>query len=330
MNFPDFDRIQNEPKGSSAGAKLLKGILLILILALAAAAVAACVLYTEYVTQEDGAWIVDLTGREVSREHIEFLEDTFPNIVVRRTVDLGGIKIDNDTHSLTLTDAQGVTAESLINAAEQLPAITSLNLTGLSLSVNQYERLREAYPDAKITWLVPLGSGRIEPDTEALQLGTMEELREVLSMLNYLPMLHDIDMTGAYLTAADRAELALCRDAYGMDIIWNVTVAGTVYPWDTDSVTLSGSQVTDLTALQELTMLRELTLDGIGTGDLSPLASVTTLESITVRNMDVDDVSVLGSMYWLGSFFVKNTNITYAQLGSLQDQLPDCIIMMLE
>ncbi len=321
--------IEKENKKSPPAVRLLKGSVLLVVIALAALAVYASVMYAKYVSVEDGVRVINLTGTEVSSDDVERLREKFPDARILYEVDLGGIRVKNDITALTLTDAQNVSAERLIEAAEQLPDITTLNLTGLTVSIEQYEALRQAYPGAQVLWTVPVAGG-LSPDVIALQIKDVETMRQVLGAIKYLPQLTRLDMGGVTLSAADAAEISAAESTYGLEIIWSVMVAGEALPYNTTSLTLSGSGITDLTELYRLPMLAEVTLDGVGVTDLSPLTAITTLESITLRNMNVDGIEVLGGMHWLGSFFVKNTNVGYAQLNALQRQLPECIIMMIE
>lgn len=317
-------------KEQSVGVKIIKWAALGLLIVIAAAAVTVSVLYNRFVFGENGRWIVDLTGREsVEQGELDWLARNFPDAEVRYDVDLGGLRVENTVTSLVLTDLQGVTAEDLLAESDRLPGLKTLNLTGLSVSIEQYERLRLAWPEAAISWTVPVAGG-LSPDTVEMNLDDMNTLREIAAAKKYLPKLARIYMNGAALSDSEIRELAAQSDSYGFEVIWNVTVAGQQLPYDTTSLTLTGSHITDLTELYRLPLLAELTLDGIGTGDLSPLVSITTLEGITVRNMQVDGIGMLGQMDWLGAFYAKNTNITYAQLYELQRQLPECIVMMIE
>lgn len=328
--------LQGEKKKSSGAAKAIKWIALSVIILLAAAMVTASVLYTRFVSVEEGVWIIDLTDLEgMEQEDVDRLRERFPDAVVRRSVDLGGMQVDNDITSLTLNDSQGVSADRLIEAAEELTAVRALNLTGLSVSYEQYERLREVYPEAEIKWTVPVTAfGGLATNTVMVRPESLAALREVVAAVDYLPLLTDISMTDAQLADSELAEVKVLAEqlaAKGIEVTWGIRVAGENYPHNTTEVRFTGAcDAAALAELSRLPYLESLTLDNITTGDLSPVTSITTLESLTVCNMNIDDVMVLAGMDWLGAFYVKNTNVTQAQLNRLQDELPECIIMMLE
>jgi len=319
-----------EDVSSPVWVRIVKWTALGLVILLAAAAVVLSVLYNRFVTAEDGHWVIDLTGRQnVEQEHIDWLTERFPDAELHYEVDLGGLKVPNTAAAITLTDQQGVSADALIAAADRLTALNTINLTGLTVTTEQYDRLRLAYPGAAITWMVPVAGG-LSPDVIEMNLDDMDTLRQIAEAKKYLPKLTRIYMDGQNLSSEEVRELAAGAGSYGFEVIWNVTVMGQTMPYDTTSLTLTGPGVTDLTELYRLPMLAELTLDNIGTGDLSPLVSITTLEGLTVRNMNVNGIDVLGQMDWLGAFYAKNTNLTYGQLNALQRQLPECIVMMIE
>lgn len=319
--------IQQQEKKTPVGITVLKWSVLAIIILLAAAAVSASVQYSRYVTTTQKGTVVDLTKTdEVSPETMEWLRKAFPDALIRYNVDLDGLLVACDETSLILSDEQGVSAQCLIEAAEELPRMSSLDLSGMSLTIEEYQQLRESYPDAQIKWTVPVLGG-LSPDVTVMSVRDMASLRELVAAKEWLPALTRVDMTGTPLTTEELRELRAEAPFYGFDVDWNITVYGQIYDYDTTSVTLSGAHITDLTELYRLSGLSELTLDGVSVSDLSPLLSITTLESITLKNMEVDGIGVLGNMYWLGSFFVKNTNVSQDQLNDLQRSLPECIIM---
>lgn len=325
----DMENAAQEKK-TPVSITVLKWGVLALVILLAAAAVSLSVMYSRYVSTSEKGTVIDLTGgEEISRSQMDWLRKTFPDALIRYNIDLDGMQVACDETSLTLTDADGVSVQRLIEASEQLPRMSALDLTGLSVSFEEYAQLGESYPDAQIKWTVPVLGG-LSPDVTVMSVNDMASLRELAAAKKWLPSLTRVDMTGAMLTTEELRELSVDAPFYGFDVDWKITVYGQNYDFDTTSITLTGAHITDLSELYRLPMLADLTLDGVSVTDLSPLTAITTLESITLKNMEVDGIGVLGSMYWLGSFFVKNTNVSNGQLSDLQRRLPECIIMMIE
>ncbi len=317
-------------KKPGIAAKILKWGALALVVALAAAAVITSVEYSRHVTTTQKGTVIDLTDKgELSRSEMDWLRKAFPDALIRYNVAIGDLIIACDETALTLTDGQGVSVQQLADAAEKLPWMSSLDLTGMSMSFEDYEQIRQSYPDARVQWTVPVLGG-LSPDVTVLSVSDMASVRELAAAKKWLPALTRVDMTGTPLTNDELRELSVDAPFYGFDVDWTITVYGQICDYDTTSITLSGGHITDLSELHRLPSLSELTLDGVSVTDLSPLTSITTLQSITLKNMEVDGIGVLGNMYWLGSFFVKNTNVSWDQLNALQSSLPECIVMMIE
>lgn len=337
-NNPEYNPVilpeEEAPANTGAGLKILKGVILTVVIVLAAAMVAACILYTRYVSVENGRWVIELMYEEDGQQKAQWITEHFPDLGVRYSVDLGGIEVDSDEAVLTLTDEQGATAQRLIEAADQLPRVRWLNLTGLSVTTGQYEQLRAAYPEAEIRWMVPVNGLSVTPDITEMQVGSMEELNGLCAVLDYLPAFRHVDLAGVQLTDSQLDEvsaLAAQLDGRGIKLTWEIMVAGKFYEHTTTEVAFVGDyDADDLAELHRLPNLTSLILDNISTTDLTPVTTLTTLESLTVRNMHVDDVMVLADMYWLGSFFAVDTTIPQWQLDALQKHLPECIIMTIQ
>ena len=337
-NIPEYNSPltskDTQSAASRTGIKAAKGIVLAVVIVLAAAAVTACVLFTRLVSVENGRWLVDLTYEDNAREKAEWVGRHFPDLDVRYPVSLGGMDVASDSAVLTLTDGQGVTAGKLIEAAGELTGVRFLNLTGLTLTTGEYLQLCAAYPEAEIRWMVPVNGITIAPETAEVQLGSLEELRELCAVAEYLPQLKHIDLVGAELNDSQLAEVSATAQqlaGQGIELTWEIMIAGRFYAHTTSEVAFVGDyDADDLAQLHRLPNLTSLVLDGLSITDLSPVTALTTLESLTVRNMSVDDVMVLADMHWLGSFYAVNTTIPQWQLDALQQRLPECIIMTIQ
>ncbi len=329
------EKLKEKEKPQSKGVRIIKWVTLCLVLTLAAAAVAASVLYTRYVSVEEGVWLIDLTGTDAGDQEAERLRKLFPDAEIRLSVDIGGTSVDSNITRLIATEGKKISVDRLIEEAGRLTRLSLIDLSSVDVSFEQYNRLREAYPEAEIKWIVPVQAfGGLAPNTSAVRPADMAALREVTAALAYLPELESISMADVQLSDADLAEVKIIANqlsGQGIELAWGIRAAGQNFDHTTTEVRLSGNySAADLAELSRLPELESLTLDNIQTGDLSPLTGITTLESLTVCNMRVDDVMVLADMDWLGAFYVKNTNVSWGDLYELQRELPECIIMILE
>lgn len=306
-----------------------KTVFLIVVLIITAAAVGLCIFKARFcAASEDGGQLLDLRGCNVSDERFAELTGRYPDVELLCEVQLGKQTVRSDITMLTLTDEDEADCEQLIAAAPRFIKLSSIDLSGMTLSAEQYEAVCAAYPHIHVKWLIPAAGG-LESSVKTLTINDMEMFRQVIALKSYLPALESIDMTGFVAGDAESRELLDCMATYGLDIKWSVSVCGQHLPRDATSVTLTGEAVTDLSELSRLPKLDDLTLDGIGTGDLSPLASMDTLLGLVVRDTQIQDVTVLSGMTQLQSCLFDNAGVTRQQLNELQRALPDCIIMNL-
>jgi Leucine-rich repeat (LRR) protein len=132
--------------------------------------------------------------------------------------------------------------------------LTHLDLRGNELSRESFDRLKTALPSCEILWSVPIGGSRFDSDSAALSLDQYNE--ELPEMLAYFPALTSVTIHTPPDTAA--AETLTARYP-SLTFYWDVTIAGSAYPADTQMLDLSGS-TPDLAALKtELSQLPNLT-----------------------------------------------------------------------
>lgn len=318
--------MNNTQTSEKKGVSAVKIILLSVVILLAAAAVTTSVLYSRYCKLEDGAMVVNLSGCGYGDERINKLREKYPDVVFEWDVKIGNRTIVGDTTALELSDSDGASAEQLVAAAPALPQITSLKLSGMALSVDQYEAVRTAYPNAAVEWTVPTAGG-IPHDADSASLSDMADFRELVGMLGYLPRMRRVDMTAAQITLEDSEYLANLCTVLQLDVIWTVSVFGQSMRSDTTTLELSGEGITDLSELRYLPRLSSVSISSIATGDLSPLCSVKSLIAIRVSDVAISDFSVLQSMTWLKSVVLHNTGVTRAQAAALENAVSGCIVM---
>ena len=73
---------------------------------------------------------------------------------------------------------------------------------------------------------------------------------------------------------------------------------------------LSGTRISDLSPITNLTMLELLVLTEAGVSDISPLANLTELQSLYLMGMDISDISPLASLTGLQSLYLTGTGVS--------------------
>ena len=137
--------------------------------------------------------------------------------------------------------------------------LTSLDLRGDPISIEQYQTLAAALPSCEIRWSVPVGSQRVENDAVSAVLAC--GVSDLEAALPYLPKLADVKFST--VNPEDYAPLAALAASHpGLNMRWDVQLCGEVYPQDTVSLDLStaqadaGALATALQGLPKCTQVR--------------------------------------------------------------------------
>ena len=167
-----------------------------------------------------------------------------------------------------------------------------LDLRGERITLEEYQQLSKDLPGCEILWDVPFQDSFYSSDTQTLTIRSITDAQ--IDQLRYFPQLRAIDATACQ----DYEQLEkLCRSWPDLEISYQVTIDGTVYPQDTMKVTVSGLTEQDAQMLQYLPELD--TLDATGCADHSLLAEIreqnpelTILCDVTIGGQTCDDTTL--------------------------------------
>ena len=165
----------------------------------------AVVDYTGVMTAEELATLeqyrnlrdVDLRGSDCYEAILAYIA-AHPEQKVLYSVPLGGIAAENTETELTLAPEDFVLDE-LLEGLRWLPALEKISLPRTTLSPEELETLREAFPEGELVWSVMLLGRELPCDTEALDLTALEpaELDAAMSAMRLLPALKRAELTDA-------------------------------------------------------------------------------------------------------------------------------------
>ena len=110
------------------------------------------------------------------------------------TVDIGGTVLEPDTAALDLQTME-FDLDKLVAAAPELKAVTEIELGATTLSYEQVEAIRGAFPDAEVRYSVQLFGQTVEADAQSLDLRDMtaEQTQELYDVLPLMPQLQQIN-----------------------------------------------------------------------------------------------------------------------------------------
>ena len=149
---------------------------------------------------------LDLTGSTCYDQILSYMKN-HPNVEVIYTAPLGRLTLSNSETAAALEPGSYEFA-TLQSQLKYLPRLASLELPKTSLSPQEIDSLKEAYPNLNLSYTVPLLGQELTPDENALDLTsfTGENTAEIASALRYFSALTDVTLPGS-LTPADVKEL---------------------------------------------------------------------------------------------------------------------------
>ena len=213
----------------------------------------------------------------------------------------------------------------------------SMDLRGQNISIDHYEALRQKLPRCEILWDVPFQGEKLPSDTTVITVDTLTE--EDVSALACFPKLETVHAENC----RDYDSLLRLRKAYpNVTVSSRVTLDGTEYPADTDTVELRAASPENLELLPFLTELRTVIADGgDAPQDFSELSRYceekglnfrlhigeelvdANVQELTVEGIADADLSLLGSLPNLKKLHMVDPAADPAALTALSAAYPD-------
>ena len=213
----------------------------------------------------------------------------------------------------------------------------SMDLLGQDISIDHYEALRQKLPRCEILWDVPFQGEKLPSDTTVITVDTLTE--EDVNALACFPQLETVHAENC----RDYDSLLRLREAYpNVTVSSRVTLDGTEYPADTESVELKTASAQNLSMLPLLTNLHTVTVaNSEGDQDFSALIQYcrdndlnfwlhigeelvdANVQELTVEGIADADLSLLGSLPNLKKLHMVDPAADPAALTALSAAYPD-------
>lgn len=169
-------------------------------------------------------------------------------------VEVEGVYIPCDTAELTLSGGELPSREALL----RLTQLETLDVRTVPVTIEQYEQLRQDFPNCTILWQVPFQGTRISPDTTELTISSLS--MDDLKAISHLTKLQKIDAGGCRDYEAITALLAQQPD---LDIHYSIHIEGQEYAPNTTHLTLENADGEALSeVLPYLHQLEEVVFTG--------------------------------------------------------------------
>jgi len=169
-------------------------------------------------------------------------------------IQIGGETLRRDITELALTGEQ----LPEIPLLQQLTDLKQLDVQSMELTIEEYETLSAALPNFRILWRIPFQGMYLAEDTAELTVSTLSSAD--FESIGYLPALKTVHAEGC----GDYEALMALKTAYpALEVLYTVTINGTAYTNDTESLTVENADETEIrTALTYLPMLKDITFTG--------------------------------------------------------------------
>lgn len=279
---------------------------------------------------------LDITESDIAGEDAQALMARFPNITFLYTAEIFGVKVNSDATTLDLTKAALDDEAALPDALSPLKALTSVDLSGQTLSAETMRALKERYPNIQFSFTVDVLGQLVASDTAELDLrgNTFTAPEEVANALVNLPDLTYCDLCDTGLTNEQMETLMAQfpnvkfvwyvdigawrirtdieafstgnRDEFpngagyftgkGRTSLTDTEVEALKYCTDLVYLDVGHNKITSLSFLEGLTKLRVLIVGSNKIADITPVSKLENLEYLEMFMNLVTDISPLSGL----------------------------------
>lgn len=198
---------------------------------------------------------IDLHNQNLSNNEKIELQQSFPNVKFKWTVDVLGEQIDYNVETLDLSRKQVADIEEFKNSLTLLTNLKKLDMSYTNLSNDELGSLRTQFPNIRIDWVVHLSKWSVRTDAVAFSV--------LVTQYDYRRM-----------TTEDIQVLKYCTELQALD--------------------LGHQAIEDITVLGEyLPNLRVLILADNRIKDISPIANMKHLHYLELFMNDITDATSL-------------------------------------
>lgn len=284
---------------------------------------------------------IDATGCEFSQLLVKAKEELGSDVEWKVTA-LGRV-LDKNVSELDLRDMQIGGREEVEQALAFCPSVSSVELTGCSLTDEDKAALRKAYPDAGIHWDFTFFKKTVSTQEDLIDISGKEitDLTAFRALLNNFERVGKLVMCDCKVSNADMEKL--CSEYPDIRFVWKVhlgqwslrtdathfctnIITGNEYKLksedievlkyctDLEHLDIGHSWVTDISALAGLTKLKTLIIisGGEGVRDISPLAGMVHMQYLELFLNHITDISPLANMHEL-----LDLNLTFNQISDI-------------
>lgn len=202
--------------------------------------------FVEKTPYPKNAQLLDLRGKEISREHYDSLRQLLPNCEIRWDVPFQGRYLPEDTRELTVSSLTEEDMEML----RYLPKLCVIKAE----ECTDYPRLLELtrqYPEMQISYRVDIGGEMYPQNTRKIVYdGDEPAEEELLEKLKYLPQLQTLHFVQPETSAETLRQLR--QELPGTAITWEKDAFGETYGDDVAELDFSEKTISSVEEVESL------------------------------------------------------------------------------
>ncbi|MBR1654500.1 MAG: leucine-rich repeat domain-containing protein [Clostridia bacterium] len=251
---------------------------------------------------------VNLYNQALSNNKKIELQEMFPNITFRWTVDIMDKNVDYSIESMDLSNRTIQDIEALKQSLKLLPNLKKLDMSNTNLTNEELGGLREQFQNIKIDWIVHLGKWSLRTDSVAFSVLIVD--------YNYKRM-----------TSEDIQVLKYCTDLQALDLghqaIEDISVIGEYLP-NLRVLILADNKIKDISPLANLKHLHYLELFMNDITDATALQSCRELVDLNICfNYHFSDIQPILDLPLLERLWLISDNISAESYRIIREKYPN-------
>ncbi len=251
----------------------------------------------------------------------EAFANTFPNMLVHRTVHIGDLSFDSDAQMLDLRSLTGISADRLIEALSAFPAVQTVALPE-AWDEADAQKLQTAYPDVAVVGPVEAFGQTFDGGAEEIDLSKIkiDSVEDAEALIAKLPFLKKAVMCECGLT---NEQMETLRDAHpDVKFVWTIVIGKRKLR--TDAIGFSTKNPSKYTNPNSSAAYNESVRKAVrlNEGDIEALKYCTDLEALDLGHnyLTNNDLTVISGLTKLKVLILADNKITdISVLTTLKD-----------
>ncbi len=264
---------------------------------------------------------LDLSESGFSPEEIKRIHDAFPDLDIRYSAELYGVKLDWTDRLLILDGIRIEDLNPLTAVCPIFPNLEEIDMCGCGIPDEEMAALRSELAPAKIVWTVDLRHWKLRTDVKhfATWRTVTDEEGNIINARNIGGNTSQSLDALKYCVELEALDLGHNR-IKDLDFLSGLTKL--------KYLILALNEITDIGPLESLTDMRYLEIfSNEGIDDITALSGMKHLEALCMSGTTVTDVSPLYGISSLRMLYLQGYRFKEDVRSEIARELPDCTVL---